>query len=279
MASALVRVYSNAMLKLHPTVGQQLRTWRQQRGISQLDLALAAEVSARHLSFVETGRAQPGRELLLRLMAELQVPLRERNLALSVAGFAPVFQMRGYQDPSFDSIRAIINAALEQQKPFPAYVIDRHWNVVASNGALPELLEGVSATLLHPPVNIVRIVLHPDGYGERLLNRSIWRARLLSQMRRQLRLFSDPTLEALLEEALAYPQQERGNAVAEDFGPAVPMQLQTRLGRLSFLSATMIFGSPADITLEEIAVEMLHPADVVTDAAVREARRAVRTSA
>jgi transcriptional regulator with XRE-family HTH domain len=163
------------MREVQPTIGQQLRAWREQRGVSQLDLALAADVSARHLSFVETGRARPGRELLLRLMAELQVPLRERNLALGVAGFAPVFQMRGYQDSSFDPIRAIIDAALERQKPFPAYVIDRHWNVVASNAALPELLEGVSHALLRPPVNIVRIVLHPDGYGDRLLNRPVWR--------------------------------------------------------------------------------------------------------
>jgi transcriptional regulator with XRE-family HTH domain len=267
------------MPELPLAVGQQLRAWREQRGISQLDLALAAEVSARHLSFVETGRAQPGRELLLRLMAELQVPLRERNLALGVAGFAPVFQMCGYQHPSFDSIRAIIDAALERQKPFPAYVIDRHWNVVASNAALPELLEGVSATLLRPPINIVRIVLHPDGYGERLLNRPVWRARLLGQMRRQLRLSSDLALLALLEEALSYPQAEPADAMVEEHGPAIPMQIQTRLGRLSFLSATTVFGSPADITLEEIALEMLYPADALTDEIVRNARRAVTAAA
>jgi transcriptional regulator with XRE-family HTH domain len=127
------------MTALHPTIGQQLRAWRERCGLSQLDLALAADVSARHLSFVETGRAQPGRDLLLRLMAELQVSLRERNLALTASGFAPVFPMRGYQDPSFEQIRAFINAALERQKPFPAYVLDRHWNVVAWNGAVPEL--------------------------------------------------------------------------------------------------------------------------------------------
>ena len=251
------------------TVGEQLRTWRQQRGISQLDLALAAEVSARHLSFVETGRAQPGRELLLRLMAELQVPLRERNVALGIAGFAPVFQMRRYQDSSFDSIRAIVEAALDHQRPFPAYVIDRYWNVVASNGALPELLEGVSPTLLRPPVNIARVVLHPEGFGERLLNRSIWRARLLGQMRRRLRLGGDPALEALLEEALSYPHADPSNMTADEFELAVPIQLRTSRGRLSFLSATTVFGSPADVTLEEIALEMLYPADVSTEAAVR----------
>jgi transcriptional regulator with XRE-family HTH domain len=260
------------MREVQPTIGQQLRAWREQRGVSQLDLALAADVSARHLSFVETGRARPGRELLLRLMAELQVPLRERNLALGVAGFAPVFQMRGYRHSSFDSIRAIIDAALEGQKPFPAYVIDRHWNVVASNAALPELLEGVSHALLRPPVNIVRIVLHPDGYGDRLLNRPVWRTRLLVQMRRQLRLSGEPALKALLEEALSYPEIESANAASDEGGPAIPMQILTRLGRLSFISATTIFGSPADITLEEIALEMLYPADASTCKAVREAR-------
>jgi transcriptional regulator with XRE-family HTH domain len=255
-----------------PTVGQQLRAWREQRGISQLDLALAAEVSARHLSFVETGRALPGRDLLLRLMAELQVPLRERNLALGIAGFAPVFQMRGYHDTSFDSIRAIINAALERQKPFPAYVIDRHWNVVASNAALPELLEGVDAALLRPPVNVIRIVLHPDGYGERLVNRSVWRTRILAQLRRQLRLSPDPAVQALLEEVLSYPEAELSDVASEEHDPAVSLQIRTRLGCLSFLSATTVFGSPADITLEEIALEMLYPADAFTDDAVRNAQ-------
>jgi len=263
------------MTELQPTVGQQLRTWRERRGISQLDLALAAEVSTRHLSFVETGRARPGRELLLRLMDELQVPLRERNLALGVAGFAPVFQRRDYRDFSFDSIRAIVDAALERQRPFPAYVIDRHWNVVASNGALPELLEGVSDALLLPPVNIVRIVLHPEGFGERLLNRSVWRARLVAQIRRQLRLFADPALETLLAEVLSYPAVEPANAVPDEDGPAIPIQILTRLGRLSFLSATTIFGSPADITLEEIALEMLYPANASTSEVVRDARRGV----
>jgi transcriptional regulator with XRE-family HTH domain len=256
------------MPELVQTIGEQLREWRRQRGMSQLELALAAGVSTRHLSFVETGRARPGRDLLLRVMTELQIPLRERNLALSVAGFAPLFQMRGYEDPAFSSIRAIVDAAFERQKPFPAYIIDRHWNVMASNGALPELLEGVSPELLRPPINIVRIVLHPEGYGERLLNRSTWRGRLLARMRRQVRLSADPTLRDLFDEALSYPGEEDIVAPTEPDDPVIPVQISTRLGVLSFLSATTVFGNPADITLEEIALEMLYPADAFTKAAV-----------
>jgi transcriptional regulator with XRE-family HTH domain len=257
------------MPELLQTIGDQLRAWRRQRGMSQLELALAAGVSARHLSFVETGRAQPGRDLLLRVMTELKIPLRERNLALSVAGFAPLFQMRSYEDPVFNSIRTIVDAAFERQKPFPAYVIDRHWNVIASNGALPELLEGVSPELLRPPVNIVRIVLHPKGYGERLRNRSIWRGRLLAQMRRQIRLSADPTLRDLQDEALSYPGEEDIVASTEPHSPVIPMRIVTRLGVVSFLSATTVFGNPADITLDEIALEMLYPADAFTKAAVQ----------
>jgi transcriptional regulator with XRE-family HTH domain len=182
----------------NPSIGEQLRDWRERRGLSQLDLALAAEVSARHLSFVETGRARPGRDLLLRLMEELQVPLRERNLALATAGYAPVFQMRSYNDPSFNPIRAIIDAALERQKPFPAYVIDRHWNVVVTNAAVPVLYEGVSEALMRPPLNVIRMILHPAGFGRRLLNRTAWRTHLLGQLRRQIRLSNDPILIALM---------------------------------------------------------------------------------
>jgi transcriptional regulator with XRE-family HTH domain len=260
------------MTALHPTIGQQLRAWRERCGLSQLDLALAAEVSARHLSFVETGRAQPGRDLLLRLMAELQVSLRERNLALTAAGFAPVFPIRGYQDPSFEQIRAFINAALERQKPFPACVLDRHWSVIAWNGAVPELSEGVSPALLAPPVNVFRLVLHPDGYGERLLNRGAWRARIVSRLRRQIRLSNDPTLIALLEEISSYPDAGTASAAPAEDGPTIPLQIVTSLGRLSFLSATTIFGNPVDVALEEIALEMLYPADAATDEAVRAAQ-------
>lgn len=250
------------------TVGEQLRTWRERRHFSQLALALQAEVSARHLSFVETGRAQPGRELILRLADELEIPLRERNALLIASGFAPVFEARSFDDPAFDSIRAIVDLTLERHKPFPAYLIDRHWNIVRSNSAVPALYEGVDAALMRPPVNVIRLVLHPGGMAHRILNYPVWRSHYLAQLRRQIQMTADAQLEFLLRESLAYPA---GDASAEDWtgGPSVPLLVQTRLGRLSFIGATTVFGSPADVTLEEVALEVLHPADAFTDAAVR----------
>jgi transcriptional regulator with XRE-family HTH domain len=251
-------------------IGDQLRTWRERRGLSQLDLALDADVSARHLSFIETGRAQPGRDLLLRLLEELEAPLRERNTLLTAAGFAPIFQHRPFTDKSFDGVRGILKAALHAHSPFPAYVIDRYWNVVASNAAVPELYEGVSEHLMRPPLNVIRMILHPEGFGERLVNRSAWRGHLIAQLRRQANLTRDPLLNDLLHEALSYPKSDPNGShepLAE--GVALPMIVDTQIGRLSFIGATTVFGGAADVTLEEIALEMLYPADASTEAAIR----------
>ncbi len=252
------------------SVGEQLRAWRERRRLSQLALALQAEVSSRHLSFVETGRAHPGRELILRLAEELDVPLRARNVLLMTAGFAPVFEARSFDDPAFDAIRAIVDLTLVRQKPFPAYLIDRHWNVVRSNAAVPALYEGVDASLLRPPINVIRLVLHPRGLAPRLLNHIVWRSHYLAQLRRQIQMTADPQLEFLLRETLAYPGAN-AEPHEEAGGPAVPLLIETRLGRLSFVGATTVFGSPADVTLEEVALEVLHPADAFTDSAVRAA--------
>jgi transcriptional regulator with XRE-family HTH domain len=253
-------------------IGDRLRGWRERRHLSQLALALQADVSARHLSFVETGRARPGREMILRLADELDIPLRERNGLLMAAGFAPVFEERRFDHPSFDPVRAIIGITLERHKPFPAYVIDRHWNVVLSNAAVPELYEGVDAALMRPPVNVIRLMLHPGGLAPRIRDRSVWRSHLLAQMRRQIDLTADPQLERLLHEALAYPAPPDEGAAAHGSGDtAVPLHIQTRIGCLSFIGATTVFGSPLDVTLEEIALEVMHPADDFTERAVRQA--------
>jgi MmyB-like transcription regulator ligand binding domain len=163
-----------------------------------------------------------------------------------------------------------VNAALQQQRPFPAYVIDRHWNVVASNNAVPELYEGVSDRLMRPPINVVRMLLHPEGFGSRLINRGDWRTHLLSRLRRQMRLTADDFLARLWEEAAGYPG-ERGEPEKHDIGPSIPMIVMTPIGQLSFIGATTVFGSPLDVTLEEIALELLYPADPATDRAVRAA--------
>jgi transcriptional regulator with XRE-family HTH domain len=258
------------MSNLSPPVGQQLRSWRERRQVSQLYLAACAKVSARHLSFVESGRAQPGRELILRLAEELEIPLRERNHLLVSAGFGPVFQQRSFNDPCFDPVRAVIDVALEIHKPFPAYVIDRYWNIVASNDALPELYVGIAPELARRPVNVVRMLLHPCGLAPRITNLAAWRVHLITQLRRQVSLTADPTLELLLREAMSFPSgKAEGYAGAPTATVMVPLEITTEIGHLSFLNATTVFGAPVDVTLEEIALEMLYPADDLTAKAVR----------
>ena len=270
MAPPRLRPYLQTMLDRPTTIGETLRRWRDLRALSQLELSLRAEVSTRHLSFVETGRAAPGRDLLLRLADELEMPLRERNEMLVSAGFAPVFAHRRYSDPAFDPIRGIVEATLVAALPFPAYVIDRHWNVVASNAAIPELFEGVPAHLREPPINVVRLMLHPLGMAPRIRNLNDWRTHYLHALRRQLQFSADPVLERLLREAEAYPGAPAGES-QPDHRLAVPLVVDTSLGRLSFLSATTVFGTPLDVTLEEIALEQLYPADEFTERAVRAA--------
>lgn len=262
-----------------PAIGDRLRDWRERRRLSQMALALQAEVSTRHLSFVETGRAQPGRALIVRLADELQIPLRERNGLLIAAGFAPVFEFRRFDDPSFDPVRTVIDITLERHKPFPAYLIDRQWNVVISNAAVPELVEGVDAELLRPPVNMVRMMLHPRGLAERIQNFGVWWSYLVAQIRRQIDLTADPRLEQLLRETLSYSTRPTDAAAYGEAGrPAVPLDISTRIGQLSFIGATTVFGGPLDATLDEIAIEALHPADAFTEEAVRRAVAAASTA-
>lgn len=253
-------------------LGERLRGWRERRALTQMALALQAEVSTRHLSFVETGRAQPGRELILRLAEELEIPLRERNVLLAAAGFAPVFEQRPFEHPSFDPVRAIIDVTLARHRPFPAFVIDRHWNVVRSNGGVPAMYEGIDASLLQAPTNVVRLMLHPLGMAPRVQRLAAWRSHFVVQMRRQFDLTGDPGLGALLREALAWPG---GMAPVDEStgGPAMTLDIDTSIGRLSFISAITVFGSPVDVTLQEIALEVMHPADAFTERVVRAAAK------
>jgi transcriptional regulator with XRE-family HTH domain len=251
-------------------VGTLLRAWRQRRRLTQLDLALEADVSARHLSFVETGRAQPSREMLLHLSEELEIPLRERNTLLVAAGFAPMFRERPLEDAALAEARRAIEVVLEAQKPFPAFALDRHWNIAASNRALQELYEGVDAALLAPPVNAMRLSLHPGGVAPRIENLPEWRAHLIARLRRQVELTGDAVLEDLLKEVSAYPGGERVSGRG-DPGQSVlvPLRIRCSLGPLSFLSTTTVFGTPVDVTLSELAIELFFPADRATAEAVR----------
>ncbi|MET3665338.1 helix-turn-helix domain-containing protein [Caulobacter sp. 1776] len=246
-----------------PTIGERLRDWRRKRRLSQLDLALDAEISTRHLSFLETGRATPSRDMVLRLAECLEVPLRERNALMLAAGYAPVFPDRAFDDPSLATVRAAVEAVLHAHMPFPALAIDRRWIMLSSNAALAPLLAGVSPKLLDGPVNVLRVSLHPEGVAPRIANLAEWRGHILSRLRRQLADSGDAELADLIKELSAYPGGEAHPRAGEGL-IAAPLRLNTPDGELSFLSATMTFGSPLDVMVSELAIETFLPVDAAT---------------
>jgi transcriptional regulator with XRE-family HTH domain len=260
------------MTSVHP-VGGLLREWRQRRRLSQLAFAVDAEISTRHLSFIETGRAQPSREMVLRLAERLEVPLRERNVLLVAAGYAPVFPEKKLDDPALAAARRAVDLVLKGHEPFPALAVDRHWTLIAANGAVPPLLAGADPALLRPPVNVLRLSLHPDGLAPRIANLGEWRAHLLARLRRQIEITADKVLGDLADELAAYPAPRSPRPAAPPnpdlAGVAVPFRLVTASGILSFLSTTTIFGTPVDITLSELALETFFPADEPTADALR----------
>jgi len=257
----------NTMATTTSTFATYLREWRQRRRMSQLDLALEAEISARHLSFVETGKSQPSLEMVLRLAERLEVPLRERNVLLSAAGFAPVFPERKLDDPAMQNARRAVELVLKGHEPYPALAIDRHWTMVAANAAVGPLLAGASAALLAPPVNVLRLSLHPEGLSRRIVNLAQWRAHLLDRLRRQVEITADPVLASLLKELEDYASPRPAwTATSSDFADViVPLRLRTGGDTvLSFISTTTVFGTPQDIALSELALETFFPADAVT---------------
>jgi transcriptional regulator with XRE-family HTH domain len=249
--------------------GVLLRRWRERRRLTQADLALAANSSTRHLSCLETGKAQPSRAIINRLAEFLDVPLRDRNALLLAAGFAPAFRETAID--GLDAAKAAMDRVLQAHKPYPAFAVDRHWNVVLSNAALPQLYEGCAEELLRPPVNAMRLMLHPDGMGPRIVNYAAWRAYSVGVLRQQVEARADPKLRSLLAEVAAYPVP-RDQADDESFEAserlATPLRIATRFGTLSFLSTVTVFGTASDITLAELALEMLFPADDRTIAIV-----------
>jgi transcriptional regulator with XRE-family HTH domain len=259
-----------AGVKTQP-VGNLLRKWRERRRLSQLDLATEAEISTRHLSFLETGRSQPSREMVLRLAEQLDVPLRERNALLIAAGYAPAYNERSLDDPALQSARKAVGLVLAGHEPYPAIAIDRHWTLVASNNAVLPLMAGADPELLRPPVNVLRLSLHPKGLARRIANLAEWRSHLFARLRRQIEISADPVLEELLNELSGYPMHDVGEAGDnEDYaGVVVPFRFVTEQGVLSFISTTTIFGTPVDITLSELAVESFFPADAATAMALR----------
>jgi transcriptional regulator with XRE-family HTH domain len=246
-------------------VGKLLRGWRERRRLTQLDLALRAEVSARHLSFIETGRSRPTSEMILRLAQQLDVPLRERNVLLLSGGYAPEYPANGLADPPMSAVHDAIEHVLRAHEPFPAVVIDTRWEMVAANDAVPLLTDGAAAALLEPPVNVLRLSLHPEGLASRIVNLAEWRAHLLDRLGRDIESTADPALMALRDELSTYPGP-RPTSRPDTRAILVPLRLRVQDTVLSLLSTTTVFGTPRDVTLSELAIESFYPADASTAA-------------
>jgi transcriptional regulator with XRE-family HTH domain len=249
--------------------------------MSQLDLACDADISTKHLSFLETGRSRPSRQMLLHLAACLDVPLRERNVLLSAAGFAPMFQERAFSAPALGLIRRNVEIVLQAHDPNPALAVDRHWVMLAANPAVAHLVAGADTALLRPPVNVLRLSLHPAGLAPRIVNLAQWRAHVIARLRRQIDVTGDAVLTDLLEEVRDYPVPRGARPPEDESGMiAIPFQLATIDGVLSFFSTTTLFGTPVDITVSELAIEAFLPADTATTEIMRRlAHQAERRSA
>ncbi|MEU9974589.1 helix-turn-helix transcriptional regulator [Streptomyces sp. NPDC051014] len=248
-------------------VGPLLRAWRERRRVSQLELALRADSSARHISFVETGRARPSEEMVLRLAEHLDVPVRERNALLLAAGYAPHYPETPLDDPALDALRDGMARLIQGYEPYPALVVDAMYTVVAANRGISMLLDGVPESLLVPAPNAMRLTLHPEGLAPRIRNLREWRGHLLAQMERQIALHRSAALRELYEEVAAYPAP----AGADDGAPAepvawfaLPMRIEHEGRVLSFVSSISTFNTPMDVTVAELAIETFLPADPAT---------------
>jgi transcriptional regulator with XRE-family HTH domain len=253
-------------------VGELLRRWRERRRLSQLDVALQADVSTRHLSFVETGRSQPSRGMLLRLAEQLELPLRERNQLLLAGGYAPVYGQASLDAPEMAGVRAALRQVLAGHEPYPAVVVDRAWNLVDANASVAVFVGQASPELLAPPANVLRLSLHPDGMAPRIANLGEWRAHLLGRLRRQVALTGDPELAGLHKELRAYPCDQPEPEVELPGAGDVVVPLRVRHGdrELSFLSIMASFGTPLDVTVAELAIESFFPADAETGRYLRD---------
>lgn len=251
-----------------PPVGRLLREWRERRRLSQLDLAIQSDISTRHLSFVETGRSRPTAQMILRLTEQLEVPLRERNQVLLAGGYAPAYPQHGFDEPELASVRAALRQVLRGHEPYPALVMDRWWDMLEGNAMIAVLAAGCAPHLLVPPVNVLRLTLHPDGMAPRIRNLGQWRAHLLEQVHRRAAQTGDTRLRELEDELRGYP----GDASAE-VAPAdvvLPLQLQVDAQELSMFSIEARVGTATDVTVDELSIETFYPADDETARALRE---------
>jgi len=268
-----------AVGQLQRPVGELLRQWRERRRLSQLELALDAEISSRHLSFVETGRSAPSRDMILLLADQLEVPLRERNHLLVAGGYAPVYAETDLEAPGMAAVRAAVRQVLAGHEPYPAVVVDGHWNLVEANAGVGLFTGDVPPELLAPPANVLRASLHPAGMARRIVNLGEWRAHLLGRLRRQVGVTADPVLAELYDELRAYPcpglepagrQPEPEIEIPGPGDIVVPLRIRHGEQELAFFSTVATFGTPLDITVAELALELFFPADEVTADVLRD---------
>ncbi len=252
------------------TFGDRLRSWRTRRRLSQLQLSNDAGVSARHLSFLETGKARPSRELVLHLAEHLDVPLRERNTLLVAAGFAPMFRETPLEEAPMSPVREALDKLLRAHEPYPAVVVDRMWNVVTANHSTMQLISAVSPKLLEPPVNVMRLSLHPEGMAPHVINYDEYRAHLLTRLARQVHVTGDPALSALYDEVRGYAGGSHEHSGSEPIDVVLPLRLRSPYGELALFSTIAVFGTPVDITLDELAIESFFPADEHTSSVLHE---------
>lgn len=252
--------------------GPTLRVWRERRQLSQMALALEAGVSARHLSFIETGRSKPGRGVLMRITECLELPLRERNAVLLAAGFAPAFPELPFEDPALSSLREALGVILAAHEPYPALVVDRYWNIVAANSPMILLGQLLDEHLLEPPMNAMRVGLHPDGLARWIVNLAETRAYFVGRLERQVATTGDPALVALLEEVAGYPVPAADAASSTGHGPVhdvVTPQIRIGLpggGEIAFFATVLTFATAGEVTASELSVELAFPADAATAA-------------
>jgi transcriptional regulator with XRE-family HTH domain len=265
-----------ATMSSQPRVGPLLREWRKLRRRTQLDLALDAGISARHLSFVETGRSKPSPEMVLLLAEQLEVPVRERNQLLLAAGHAPAIPEHSIGDPELAPVREALDLILTAQEPYPAVVVDRDWNLVAANSAMAALAAWVDPALLEPPVNVMRVGLHPRGLARWTINLGEVRAYFLGRLARQVAITGDADLAALLEEVTGYPAPEHEHEQDRTADTAAS-QILTPLMRmrspdgdeLSLFATVATFGTATEVTTSELSIELTFPADAATAEALQ----------
>jgi transcriptional regulator with XRE-family HTH domain len=250
-------------------VGEQLREWRERRRLSQLELAIEADVSTRHLSFVETGRSRPSRDMVMHLAERLDVPLRDRNQLLLAAGYAPAFQESAMDSASLKPVTDAVRQILAGHEPYPAVVVNTRSELLDANAAVGLFLQGVSPALLVPPANVLRIALHPDGMAPKIVNLPVWRTHLLERLRRQIANSADPYLRDLLDELSGYPGGESPEGLDPAATVALPLVYRHAGRTLTFVSTVATFGAPLDVTVAELAIEAFYPADEETAAVLR----------